>query len=408
MSGEPVQQIGAAVDIDLPVIDISEIAESQRDDAVQRIAAELRERSFDLRNDLPLRLALVKLGANSHVLVEVKHHIASDGWSSGIFSRELAAIYSALSQGRPNPLGELPVQYADYSLWQREWLQGEVLDRQLAYWKEQLKDIPVLELPMDGRRDGSLNRAGAKQSVTLSKSLADRLKALSRQEGATLFMTLLTAFHVLLHRYTGQDDIAVGSPIAGRTRSETEGLIGFFVNTLVLRSKLSGNPTFKELLAQVRETALQAYEHQDVPFEKLVEELKPERDQNHTPFFQVMFALQNVPRGNLEMAGLQATPVEVASSGAKFDIFAAFIERDGEMMLRVEYSTELFAAASIERMLGHFQTLLEGIVAKPERSIDTYPILSEAENQRLLIDWNDTQRDYLRWPVHSRIIRSTR
>ena len=392
--GEPVQQIGAAVDIELPVIDISEIAESQRDDAVQRIAAELRERSFDLRNDLPLRLALVKLSANSHVLVEVKHHIASDGWSSGIFSRELAAIYSALSQGRPNPLGELPVQYADYSLWQREWLQGEVLDKQLAYWKEQLKDIPVLELPMDGRRDGSLNRAGAKQSVTLSKSLADRLKALSRQEGATLFMTLLTAFHVLLHRYTGQDDIAVGSPIAGRTRSETEGLIGFFVNTLVLRSKLSGNPTFKELLAQVRETALQAYEHQDVPFEKLVEELKPERDQNHTPFFQVMFALQNVPRGNVEMAGLQATPVEVASSGAKFDIFAAFIERDGEMMLRVEYSTELFAAASIERMLGHFQTLLEGIVAKPERSIDTYPILSEAEKQRLLIDWNDTQRDY--------------
>ena len=392
--GEPVQQIGAAVDIDLPVIDISEIAESQRDDAVQRIAAELRERSFDLRNDLPLRLTLVKLSANSHVLVEVKHHIASDGWSSGIFSRELAAIYSALSQGRPNPLGELPVQYADYSLWQREWLQGEVLDRQLAYWKEQLKDIPVLELPMDGRRDGSLNRAGAKLSVTLSKSLADRLKALSRQEGATLFMTLLTAFHVLLHRYTGQDDIAVGSPIAGRTRSETEGLIGFFVNTLVLRSKLSGNPTFKELLAQVRETALQAYEHQDVPFEKLVEELKPERDQNHTPFFQVMFALQNVPRGNLEIAGLQATPVEVASSGAKFDIFAAFIERDGEMTLRVEYSTELFAAASIERMLGHFQTLLEGIVAKPERSIDTYPILSEAENQRLLTDWNDTQRVY--------------
>ena len=392
--GEPVQQIGAAVNIDLPVIDISEIAESQRDDAVQRIAAELRERSFDLRNDLPLRLTLVKLSANSHVLVEVKHHIASDGWSSGIFSRELAAIYSALSQGRPNPLGELPVQYADYSLWQREWLQGEVLDRQLAYWKEQLKDIPVLELPMDGRRDGSLNRAGAKLSVTLSKSLADRLKALSRQEGATLFMTLLTAFHVLLHRYTGQDDIAVGSPIAGRTRSETEGLIGFFVNTLVLRSKLSGNPTFKELLAQVRETALQAYEHQDVPFEKLVEELKPERDQNHTPFFQVMFALQNVPRGNLEMAGLQATSVEVASSGAKFDIFAAFIERDGEMTLRVEYSTELFAAASIERMLGHFQTLLEGIVAKPERSIDTYPILSEAENQRLLTDRNDTQRDY--------------
>ena len=355
--GEPVQQIGAAVDIDLPVIDISEIAESQRDDAVQRIAAELRERSFDLRNDMPLRLALVKLGANSHVLVEVKHHIASDGWSSGIFSRELAAIYSALSQGRPNPLGELPVQYADYSLWQREWLQGEVLDKQLAYWKEQLKDIPVLELPMDGRRDGSLNRAGAKQSVTLSKSLADRLKALSRQEGATLFMTLLTAFHVLLHRYTGQDDIAVGSPIAGRTRSETEGLIGFFVNTLVLRSKLSGNPTFKELLAQVRETALQAYEHQDVPFEKLVEELKPERDQNHTPFFQVMFALQNVPRGNLEMAGLQATPVEVASSGAKFDIFAAFIEREGEMMLRVEYSTELICSGVDRAYVGPFSDL---------------------------------------------------
>ncbi|MGZ9260406.1 MAG: non-ribosomal peptide synthetase, partial [Candidatus Binatia bacterium] len=392
--GEPVQQIGAAVGIDLPVIDISEVAESQRDDVVQRIAAELRERSFDLRHDMPLRLSLVKLGANSHVLVEVKHHIASDGWSSGIFSRELAAIYSALSQGRPNPLGELPVQYADYSLWQREWLQGEVLEKQLAYWKEQLKDIPVLELAMDWRRGGSLNRAGAKQSATLSKSLVDRLKALSRQEGATLFMTLLTAFYVLLHRYTGQDDIAVGSPIAGRTRSETEGLIGFFVNTLVLRSKLSGNPTFKELLAQVRETALQAYEHQDVPFEKLVEELKPERDQNRTPFVQVMFALQNVPRGNLEMAGLKATPVDVASSGAKFDIFAAFIEREGEMMLRVEYSTELFAAAWIERMLGHFQTLLEGIVASPNQRISELPLLTQAEKHQLLVVWNDTKRDY--------------
>jgi amino acid adenylation domain-containing protein len=392
--GEPVQRIGAAGDIELPVIDISEVAENRRDDEVQRIAAELRGRPFDLSKDMPLRLALIRLSPRSHVLVEVKHHIASDGWSSGIFSHELAALYNSLSQGRPNPLSALPIQYADYSLWQREWLQGEVLEKQLAYWKGQLKDIPVLELPMDRPRSALANHAGAKKTLILSETLTDRLKALSNQQGVTLFMTLLAAFHVLLHRYTGQDDVAVGSPIAGRTRSETEGMIGFFVNTLVLRAKLSGNPTFKEVLARTRETALQAYEHQDLPFEKLVEDLHPERDQHQTPFFQVMFAVQNVPRANLDMPGLKVAPVEIDSSAAKFDIFAAFIEHEREMLLRLVYRAELFEAATIERMLGNFQTLLEGIVANPEQRIGELPLLTEAEKHQILVQWNGTKRDY--------------
>jgi amino acid adenylation domain-containing protein len=392
--GEPVQRISGAVNFDLPIIDISDVAADRWDDEVQSIVTELKDRTFDLSKDLPLRMALIRLSPSSHVFVEVKHHIASDGWSSGVFARDLTALYNAFSQGRPNPLAELPIQYADYSLWQRQWLRGEVLKKQLDYWKGRLKDIPVLELPTDRPRSAAANHGGAKKVLTLSKSLTDRLKALSQQEGATLFMTLLAVFQVLLHRYTGQDDIAVGSPIAGRTRSEIEGLIGFFVNTLVLRIRLSGDPTFKELLAQVRESALQAYEHQEVPFEKLVEELKPERAPHLTPFFQVMFAVQNVPRSNLAMAGLTVTPVEIDSFAAKFDIFAAFIENDQEMMLRVVYSTELFEAATIERMLGHFQTLLDGVVAHPDHRLSELPLLTEAEKHRLVVQWNDTGRNY--------------
>lgn len=392
--GEPLQRIGEPQVIDLPVVDFSEVAEHRWDDEVQRIAAELRERPFDLRKDFPLRLALIKLTPSCHVLIEVKHHIASDGWSTSVFTRELATLYNCLSQGLPSPLPELPIQYADYAVWQREWLQGSVLEKQLAFWKAQLKDVPVLDRPTDRPRPFSSCKSGAKKTLKLSQALIDRLKTLSKREGTTLFMTLLAAFQVLLHRYTGQDDIAVGTPIAGRTRKETEGLIGFFVNTLVLRTKLQGNPTFSDLLARVRETALQAYEHQDLPFEKLVEELNPDRNQSRNPLFQVMFAVQNMPRSNLELSGLKVSPVEIESSTAKFDISAAFVERDGEMTLRIEYRTDLFEAETIERMLGHFRNLLEGIVANPEQRISELPLLTETEKHQLLVEWNDTKREY--------------
>ena len=392
--GNPVQIVGGVQNVELPILDISELQGNQQDAEVQRIALELKARPFDLSKEMPLRLALIRLSAHSHVLLEIKHHIASDGWSSGVFSRELATLYGRLIQNDTTPLPELPIQYADYAIWQREWLQDEALEKQLSYWKEHLRNLPLLELRTDRPRAASqLNRA-ARKYATLSDTLIERLKALSKQEGATLFMTALAAFQVLLHRYTGQDDIVVGSPIAGRTRAELEGLIGFFVNTLVYKNDLSGDPTFTELLAKVRKRALEAYEHQDLPFEKLVEELNPERSLSHSPLFQVLFAVQNVPRQKVEISGLTATPVEIDSITAKFDLFAAFVERDGQSMLRMEYNADLFNGDTIVRMLGHFRTLLEGVVANPNRRISDLPLLSESERHQILIEWNDTQREF--------------
>jgi len=392
--GESEQRIGAATTFDLPVIDISELEETRRDGEVQRIAAELRERPFDLGKDRPLRLALIRLSPYSHVLVAVQHHIASDGWSSGVFLRELTALYTSITHGQKSPLSEPPIQYADYALWQRQWLRGEVLEKQLGYWATQLQSLPVLELPTDRPRSSLSSNRGAKRFFTLSKTLIDDLRKLSNQEGTTLFMTLLAAFQILLNRYSGQDDVVVGSPIAGRTRPETEGLIGFFVNMIVLRTKLSGNSTFKELLARVRETALQAYENQDLPFEKLVEELNPERNRSQTPLFQVAFAVQNVPRSNLAIPGLTVSPLEIDSFTAKFDLFAAFIERERETVMRIEYRTELFEARTIERMFDHFQRLLQSVVADPHQRISDLPMLKRAERRQLLVEWNDTRGDY--------------
>jgi amino acid adenylation domain-containing protein len=392
--GAPVQIVNIVAAIDFPVLDISELTASQQDAEVQRVASELKSRPFDLSNDLPLRLALIRLSPSSHVVVTVKHHIASDGWSSGVFSRELTTLYHRFNQGETTPLPELPIQYADYAVWQREWLQGEVLDRQLSYWKDQLRNVPTLELATDRSRAASRRNQAGRKFVMLPSVLTDQLKALSKGEGATLFMTLLAAFQILLQRYTGQDDIAVGSPIAGRTRSELEGLIGFFVNTLVYRNNLSGDPSFRKFLANVRDGALNAYEHQDLPFEKLVEELNPERSLTHSPVFQVLFAVQNVPRQKLEIPGLTATPLEIESTTAKFDLFAAFVERDRQLVLRMEYNADLFNADTIERMAGHFLTLLEGIAANPERRISELPLLTEAEKHQVLVEWNETKRDY--------------
>jgi amino acid adenylation domain-containing protein len=391
---QPVQVVSESRSVDLPTIDLSAMVGDERDAELQRIMQVLSEQRFDFSRDLMLRSALLKLGAAEHVLLLVTHHIASDGWSSGILWRELVALYGAFSKGEPNPLPELAIQYADYSVWQRQWLQGEVLENQLSYWNHQLSGVPVLELPTDRPRPPVQSYRGAKESFEYSKVLSEQLQALSRKRGVTFFMTLLAAFQTLLYRYTGQVDITVGSPIAGRTRPEIEGLIGFFVNMLVLRSDLSGNPTFCELLARVRKIALGAYEHQDLPFEKLVEILHPERDLSRSPLFQVMFAFQNVPSRSRELPGLAASPVEAKNETAKYDLSLYMWEGPNGLAARLEYSTDLFDAATIARMLRHFETLLHGIVNNPDKRIADLPILTDAERHQLSFEWNDTDREY--------------
>ncbi|MGI8503151.1 MAG: condensation domain-containing protein, partial [Hassallia sp.] len=295
VNGEPVQVIGAATRLQLPIIDLQTIPETERETEVQRLATQEVQTPFNLETDSLLRVRLLRLNQTDHVILFTIHHIVSDGWSTGILIHELMTLYKADDGGQPYNLPELPIQYVDFAVWQRQWLQGEVLNTQLNYWKQKLGgDLPVLELPTDRPRPAIQTYRGTTQSFILSHSLTAALKNLSQQQEVTLFMTLLAAFKTLLYRYTGAVDILVGSPIANRNQLGLEGLIGFFVNTLVLRTDLSGNPTFVELLQRSREVALEAYDHQDLPFEKLVDELQLARDLSYTPLFQVMFTLQNM------------------------------------------------------------------------------------------------------------------
>ncbi|MBI2998772.1 MAG: non-ribosomal peptide synthetase, partial [Deltaproteobacteria bacterium] len=394
VEGSPVQTIAEGRTVELAMIDLSTCPEAQRELELQHLLVAEVRRPFNLSQDLILRATVVRLGGKEHILLLVMHHIATDGWSMGIFFRELVALYTAFSTGKPSPLWELPIQYADFAVWQRQWLRGEEIEAQLAYWKRRLAGLPVLELPTGRPRPAVQTYRGAKQSLILPKSLTGALEAVSLQERVTLFMTLLAAFQILLHRYTGQDDIPVGSPIAGRNRAEIEGLIGFFINTLVLRTDLSRDPTFRELLARVREVCLGAYAHQDLPFEKLVEELRPERDLSRPPLFQIMFILQNTPLEALELPGLTVSPLNVSSDTAKFDLTLSIEQAAGSLATSLEYNTDLFDEATISRMLGHFQTLLQSIAANPEQRLSDLPILTDAEGQQLLVEWNDTKKDY--------------
>jgi len=395
MDGEPVQVISPSLTLPLPVVDLRDLPPAERESEAMRLAMEEARRPFNLSQGPLLRTTLLRLDEEEYMMLLTMHHIVSDGWSMGVLIGEIATIYAAFSAGKPSPLPELPIQYADFALWQREWLQGEVLETQLNYWKQQLgDDLDVLELPTDHPRPAVYTNNGATQSLKLPKRLADALKALSREEDATLFMTLLAAFQTLLHRYTGQSSISVGTPIANRNRAEIEGLIGFFVNTLVLRTDFSGDPTFRELLGRVREVTLGAYAHQDLPFEMLVEALQPERDMSHTPLFQVMFILQNVPMQGQELPGLTLSQVETHTGTSTFDLTLIMAEGADGLNAALEYNTDLFDAATITRMLGHFQTLLEGIAADPDRRISELPLLTEAERQQLLTEWNDTATDY--------------
>ncbi len=403
-SGQPVQVINSTLTIPLPIIDLRQLLQAEREIQVRQFTTQEAQRPFNLSTDSLLQLKLLRLDETEYILLLNMHHIVSDGWSIGVLIQEIATLYTAFANNQPSPLPKLTIQYADFAYWQRQWLQGEVLEKQLSYWQKQLDGICILNLPTDRPRPAVQTYQGARQPLQLSKSLSKALLALGQQEGVTLFITLLAAFQVLLYRYTQQEDIAIGSPIANRNRSEIEGLIGFFVNSLVLRTDLSGNPTFRELLSRVKEVALGAYAHQDLPFEKLVEELHPERNLNQNPLFQVVFALQNAPMPALELTDLTLTPLPFDTETTRFDLEFHLWEPNTQNGLWVDssegisgfviYSTDLFDDTTITRMLGHFQTLLEGIVANPEQRIAQLPLLTASELDNLLVRWNNTQLDY--------------
>ena len=367
---------------------------------LKEICQHERSYPFNLSRDKLCRMRLLldesDENISSYVLLVTMHHSISDGWSLGIFFKELLALYQAFKQNEPSPLAPIPIQYADYAHWQRQWLQGEVLEGQLSYWGNQLKGLPpLLTLPTDRPRPPEQSFNGSSQSIVLSKTLSTRLQQLSRAQGVTVYMSLLSAFSVLLSRYSGQDDIAIGSPIANRTRQETEGLIGFFVNTLVMRSDLRDNPSFVALLKQIREVALQGYAHQDVPFEQLVEELSPERSLSHSPLFQVMFTLQNIPIDSATLSDLELAPLvfeetnEVQEAGvSRFDLWLTLQETPQGIAGSMEYNTDLFDRTTIVRMLSHYERLLEAIIESPDVSVLQLDFLSEAEKQQQLVQWN--------------------
>jgi amino acid adenylation domain-containing protein len=392
---QPVQVIEPARPLKILLTDLSALPPSQRETEAMKLCREEARRLFDFEEGIMMRALSFRLEARENILLLNIHHIASDGWSMGVLFAELKALYGAFVEGKPSPLAELPVQYADFAVWQRQWLQGEVLEKQLGYWKKQLEGAPaLLELPADRPRPAIQSYEGTLFRGTLPRSLTEALQELSRARGTTLFMTLLSAFQVLLHRYSGSEDILVGTPIAGRHHAEIEELIGFFVNTLVMRGDLSGDPSFRTLLDRTRDRALEAYAHQDLPFERLVEELHPQRDMAHAPVFQVLFALQNTPGKGLALQGLEVSPVEVDTGTSKFDLSLVVRERDDGLETIFEYSTDLFDAPTIERMLGHYQRLLEGIVANPDENISRLPLLSENERKQILVEWNDTTAAY--------------
>jgi amino acid adenylation domain-containing protein len=395
--GQPRQQISPSQPVTLLEHELGDLSAVEQHAAIQALIVASARQPFDLQSGPLLRVGLARLSHEEHVVYLVMHHIISDGWSIGVFIRELIHLYDPLRDEHPVALPPLPVQYADYAAWQREWLQGERLSQQLHYWTQQLAGAPpLLALPTDRPRPPVRTPRGRQYPLALDAALVGELKRLSQREGVTLFMTLLAAFQVLLHRWSGQHDLVVGSPIAGRSRPEFEPLIGFFVNMLALRTDLSGDPSFVELLHRVRVTTLGAYAHQDLPFERLVEELRLERDLSYTPLFQVVCALQNTPFTALESRELRFTAVEFDQEAVQFDLMLALAERDDRLLGAFEYNSDLFDAATIERMAAQLRVLLSAVVAAPQQPIATLPLLPEAERQQMLIDWNRSAADYPR------------
>nr|QEO74845.1 condensation domain-containing protein [uncultured bacterium] len=367
---EPVQVVAAGVRLELPLVDLGGLGADEQERAVERLVGEELGRPFDLARAPLVRARLLRLSEQEHVVVLVMHHIVSDGWSMTVFVEEVAALYRAYAAGAPSPLAELTLQYPDYAAWQREWLRGEVLDAQLAYWRRRLDGAPALiQLPTDYPRPARQSFRGASETRQLAPDLSERLKALSRGEGATLFMTLAAAFNALLARHTGQDDIVVGTNTAKRTRGDTEGVIGLFVDNLILRTDLSGDPSFRALVARVRQVCLEAYAHQDLPFDKIVEELRPERDLAYNPVFQVLFVLQNNPSPSVEVAGLTLRRQEFDVTTVQFDLVADVYDAAPGLLVKLRYSTDLFAAATVRQLLKHFEALLEGVCQDPDQPV---------------------------------------
>ena len=394
VEGQPSQVIAPEFAVTLPVVSLKNVAEEEREALAHKFIFEESQTPFDLSQTPLWRAKLLSLDTDDHVLLLMMHHIIADEWSLGVLLRDVAALYEALVTGTRSALPDLPIQYADFAAWQQQWLQGEECQKQLSYWKEQLAGpLTVLALPTDGPRPPVSSFRGDKEWLSFPPELTSRLKELSRQQGATLFMTLLAAFSTLLHRYTGQKDVVVGTPVANRNRKETEGLIGCFVNTLVLRTDFSGDPSFEELLLRVRRAALSAYTNQDLPFEKLVEELQPERDLSRNPLCDVFFVFQNTPMPTLELAGLDLTPMQIDNATAKLDLTLSLSEEPDGLTGYLEYSTDLFRAATIKRMAAHLSALLEGLTAHPQQGVSALPLLTAAE-RRQFIRWNKTERSY--------------
>jgi amino acid adenylation domain-containing protein len=393
--GVPLQRIAAPLPLALPLTDLRGLAPAERDASAAALARAEAGAPFDLGVAPLLRVHLLQLADDEHVILFTLHHIIADGWSIGVLVREVAALYRAYTQGLPSPLPPLPIQYADFAHWQRSWLTGAVLERQLAYWKTQLADAPtLLALPTDRPRPAVQSHRGAAWHLTIPAATTGALRTLAQSSGATLFMVLAAAFNVLLARHAGQDDICIGTAIANRNRSETEDLIGFFVNSLVLRTRVDDDASFAALLAQVRSTTLDAYTHQDLPFEQLVEVLQPARHTSHAPLFQVMLILQNTRSETFELPGLVIAPGPGSRSTARFDLTLEAIETAHELECVFEYNTDLFDKATIERMADHFLCLLDAVAAAPATRVADLPLLAEAERAQLLADWNDTSLDW--------------
>lgn len=382
--GQPVQVIAPARLLSFPVIDLRPIPSGQRQAQVQRLAmAELR-RPFDLAQGPLIRATLLLLDRGEHVALLTMHHIIADGWSIEVFIREVVSLYAAFMQGTSSPLPDLTIQYADFAHWQRQWLQGEVLEAQLAYWRQQLASAPpVLALPTDQPRPALLTSQGSRQWCCFPDALSEEIKALSRTTGVTPFMVFLAAFTIMLHHVTGGDDIIVGTDVANRNRAETEGLIGFFVNQLVLRTDLSANPTFQELLERVCKMTLEAYDHQDLPFEMLVVALQPQRSLRHAPLFQVKLVLQTPPMGSIKLPELRLSALEVGRETAGFDVLLYLWEMPDGFKGWLEYSTELFAAATMARLTEHLTTVLHRGVTQPDTRLSVFDsLLSVAGRQQ--------------------------
>ncbi|HJX29421.1 MAG TPA: condensation domain-containing protein, partial [Thermoanaerobaculia bacterium] len=395
-AGRPVQRIEPARPWPLSVVDLRGLPEAPgtgdvRDAEVRRLTAIEMARPFDLRTGPLFRFSLLRLGPREHVALYTMHHIVSDGWSMRVFEREMTTLYAAFATGAPSPLPELPLQVPDLALRQRERSGEERMARDLDWWKRRLAGLGPIDLPTDRPRPPVRAGRGSSLSTSWRPELSPRLAALARGEGATLYMLLLAAFQVLLLRVTGQDDVAVGSPVANRTEEEVEGLIGFFVNTVVMRADLAGDPPFREMLGRVRRSVLDAFRHQQAPFERVVEAVQPDRQLALTPLFQVLFSLQNTPRAEaVDLGGLTLELISASAVTAKFDLSLAFGETPDRLASRLEFDLDLFEPATAARLLRHLETLVEGVVERPDARLSTLPLLTLAEREQLLIDWNRT------------------